>query len=91
LVLVTSLVIPGRQSISLGFDSTGVPLPLVPANRVLLLPVIGVFFTILNVVSGLYFFRMERTKASALLVWAAGAAALLLLIIATLSILLSGS
>lgn len=72
MLLVTSLLIPVNSSISLGYDINGMPLPPVNSNRLLLLPIISIFFTILNLVLGTFFFRRLETRKISYFIWAAG-------------------
>lgn len=87
LMAVTSLIIPGRQSISLGFDSAGIPLEPVSTSRLLLLPIISVIFMLIDVITGLFFFRKMATRPIAYFVWWAGVVTSVLLIVSVIVLL----
>jgi hypothetical protein len=72
MLLITSLLIPVNNSVSLGYDVNGVPLPPVNSNRLLLLPIISILFTILNLVIGMFFFRHLETRKISYFIWATG-------------------
>ena len=84
LMAVTSLMIPRRQMISLGFDSTGIPFEPVSASRLLLLPIISVSFMLIDIISGLFFFRRKETQPISYFVWIAGVVTAALLILAVI-------
>jgi hypothetical protein len=54
LLVTVSLAVPGRSQVVLGFLPDSQP---VPAIRLLLLPAISIFFFLLDMLLGLYFFR----------------------------------
>lgn len=72
LVITASLLIPLKPVVSLGYDLQGTLLPPVRSNRLLLLPIISVIFTIFNLVAGTFFFRRIETRMISYFVWAAG-------------------
>lgn len=72
LIIVTSLMIPARQTISLGYDSYGTLLPQVNSNRLLLLPVIATLFAFFDLIAGTFFFRRLETRVISYFVWGAG-------------------
>ena len=86
LIALVSALIPTRQILSMGVDAAGQPLEPVSANRLLILPLLGSFALILNVVVGLFFFRQQQQKPAAYTIWAVGVITPLLLIIAALII-----
>jgi hypothetical protein len=65
LLALVSLVIPSRQTVSLGFA----PADRVPAVQLLLLPVINGFFYLSQLLLGMYFFRREVERVLAYLAW----------------------
>jgi len=83
-----SLIIPGRVSTSLGFYSSGAPLPPGPAAQMLLLPILGSFVFVVDLASGLFFYRHKEHRTIAYFVWGSGVVTALLLIIGVLFILL---
>lgn len=66
------LVIPGRESISIGFYPNGEPLPPVPAGQVLLLPILGSFIFVFDLVAGFFLYRRAETHLAALMIWGCG-------------------
>jgi hypothetical protein len=69
LLVLVSLSIPARQTVSLGFDSDGTPTAGVPAVQLLLLPLLNGFFYLAEVLLGLFFFRRESGSDLAYLLW----------------------
>ena len=88
LFVLVSLLIPVRSSTSLGFYPGGAPLPGVPSIQLLLLPVLSVFFYLVDFLVGLFFFRWKPYRPLAFLVWGSSLLTTLLLVIATVLILL---
>ncbi len=82
-----SLVIPGRQTIALGFDPNGVPLAPVSAARLLLLPFLCIFVVLVNIALGLFFYRRPEQQKVAILLWIAGIVLPLLLTVSMLFLL----
>lgn len=82
LMLVTSLLIPFREVVSLGFDRMGLPLEAVPSSRLLLLPVIGLAMNLVDLIGGFYVYRRPDTRVTAYFLWAAGIVTSILLLIA---------
>lgn len=78
-ILVGSLI-PGRSSVTLGFDAFAQPLPAVPAEQLLLLPVLAILFAIINLATGVYFYRRESERPVAFTIWIAGVFAALVFI-----------
>lgn len=86
LVVLTSLLIPTRQVISLGITPAGNALEPVASTRLLILPLLGSLAFVLNVIVGLFFFRHEEQQPVSFAIWAAAVLTPLLLIAATLVI-----
>ena len=84
LLILVSIVIPGRTEISLGYDAVGVPLASVPASRMLILPIIGIFLYAFGLIGGAYLFQKEESKPVSQLMWAGGVLTPILLLIAAL-------
>lgn len=87
LLILVALSIPGYTTVSLGFDAHGAPLEPVPAQLLLLLPVLGIFAFIANLTLGLFFYRHDADRPVAFMLWIASAFTPALLILATLIIL----
>lgn len=86
LVVLVALTIPNRTAVSLGFDAAGAPLEPVPAQFLLLLPVLGFFAFIANLTVGLFFYRRDADRPVAFMLWITSAFTPTLLILATLII-----
>ena len=71
LVLLTwiSLAIPGRDQVHLGFRADGSPGDLVPAARLMLLPVLEGLMILVNFFLGLFFYRREESQYLSYLLW----------------------
>lgn len=82
-----SLLIPARSSISLGFYPNAAPLPGVPAEQLILLPILGIFIYLIDLTTGVFFFRRERQSLIAFLTWGSAVVSALLLILAVVFIL----
>lgn len=67
----TALVIPARQTVSLGFYPNGLPLPPVPSEQLVLLPILGSFVYLADLAIGLFFYRRENSRLVAYLMWGA--------------------
>jgi len=84
LLILVSIIIPGRSLLSLGYDASGLPLEPTAASRMLILPVIAIFLYAISLIGGAYFFRKESTHMVSQLMWLGGALTPVLLLIATL-------
>ncbi len=82
LFVQVSLIIPARTSISLGFDAQGIPQPPVPSRQLMLLPVLGIFAYVVDLLGGMYFYRRLEHKPVAFLLWISSAFTPLILILA---------
>ena len=83
LLILVSIIIPGRSFLSLGYDIFGGPLEPVAASRMLILPIITIFLYVISLIGGAYFFRNESTRPVSQLMWLGGVLAPVLLLIAT--------
>ncbi|GAP15642.1 protein containg bacterial PH domain [Longilinea arvoryzae] len=86
LLVLASLLIPGRAQISLGFNPAGLPLEAGPAARLLLLPVLAAFCYVADLILGLFFYRNDPQRPVAYLLWVAGVLTPLLLIFAVIGL-----
>ncbi len=71
LIIGISMMIQSREAIHLGFQANGNPGEFVPANQLILLPIINSSFIIFDLLLGLYFFRNNGAKPLSYLLWAA--------------------
>lgn len=90
LLVWVSLVIPGRGQVVFGFRPGSQSGDLVPAVRLLLLPILNTFFFLIDFFLGLFYFRREERQSISYLVWGAGVLTPLLFLIAVWFILQSG-
>ncbi|KPL83917.1 hypothetical protein SE15_01480 [Thermanaerothrix daxensis] len=81
LLTLASLLAASRLTISLGYTPQGQPLPPVPAQRLMLLPILGALTYGSGFALGLYFYRQEEGRAKAYLLWGGGIVTLTLLLI----------
>jgi len=87
LFVLVSLFIPGLDSVSLGFSSSGQLLPPVPAAQLLLLPLLGGFAFLMDTLAGAYFYRYDPWRPVAYLMWASSTLTPALLIAAVFFLL----
>ena len=88
LAVLTSLLIPYRQIVSMGIDAAGRPLAPVAANHLLILPLLGGAAWIADVVLGFYFFHEEDQHYVSFLLWSGAVLTPVLLMIALLIMVL---
>ncbi len=88
LFVSVSLAIPMHTSVSLGFYPNGAPLPSGPAAQLLLLPILVAFIFLVDLPSGLFFYRRQNERLIAYAIWSGGLLATLLFGAAALIILL---
>jgi len=84
------LTIPPRSQVRLGYLPNVSSGSLVPAVRLMLLPVLNTFFCLANILLGLFFFRREESQPLSYLLWGSGILTPLLFMIAVLLTLYSG-
>jgi hypothetical protein len=82
LFMVVGLVIPSRASIALGWRSSGLPVEPGPPERLLLLPVLGTFTYVLDLLVGLYLYRFLPLRPVSFLLWVGAVITPILLIAA---------
>jgi len=72
LVIWVGILIPALQQIPFGFDATGSPNIFVPSTQLILLPLISTLMYILGIIAGLYFYRWDKQRILAFIVWITG-------------------
>ncbi len=80
--VLAALIIPTRQSISLGYDAARQPLDPVSPERILLLPLLGSVTYTIDLIAGLFFYRREDQRKVAYLLWASSVLTPVLLLLA---------
>ena len=84
LVAWVGILIPSLSQVPLGFDPFGVPNVTVPSGRLILLPLISALMFITGLIAGLYFYRWEKQRPLAFVVWISSTLCALLFLIAVL-------
>jgi hypothetical protein len=82
LFILAGLIIPTRQAVSLGYDALRNPLDPVPADHLLLLPLLGATFYVVDLIAGLFFYRRDEQRPVAYLLWGSSVITPLLLFLA---------
>lgn len=72
LFIVVSLMSSSRPAIPLGFAADGQTLPPVPSEQLLLLVVLGTFSLVVDLASGVFFYRQEANRPLAYILWGTG-------------------
>ncbi len=89
--LVSGFVIANHQILPLGYNTQGLPLDFVPAEQLLLLPVINTFVWVGDSILGLIFSRRLDETIVAYFVWIGGVLTSILLILAVFLFAAAGS
>ena len=84
LVVWVGILIPALAQIPFGFNAFGVPNETVPAVRLILLPLVSTLMFIIGVAAGLYFYRWEKQRPLAFIVWISSTVCALLFLMAVL-------
>ena len=87
LFVFTSVFIPTRATISMGFDNKGNPMPSGPSETLLLFPVLAGLAFGVDLISGFYFYRREDSPLLAYLTWASSCVIPILLLIVMVKLL----
>ena len=87
LFVFTSIFIPTRSSVSMGFDNKGSLMPPGPPETLLLFPVLAGLAFGLDLISGLYFYRREESPLLAYIVWSSSVIIPILLLIVMVKLL----
>ena len=81
-----SLIIPSFSSVGLGFNADGT-VNAVPSLQLIILPLSSTFLALTGFLTGLYYFRWEKTQMISFVLWASSALSSLLFLIAVLFII----
>ncbi len=82
LLAVAILLIPAHPAIFLGYDAAGRPLEPVSAERLLLLPFLCGVEYVVNVLVGLFFYRLNEQRLVSYILWGSSSLLPLLLLLA---------
>lgn len=81
-----SLIIPSTPQVALGLQAPGGPLQTVPSSQLMIFPVASLLLTVAGWAAGLYFYRWDRERTLAFIVWGSGTLSSLLFLLAVLFI-----
>jgi PH (Pleckstrin Homology) domain-containing protein len=84
LVIWVGILIPALQQIPIGFDAFGAPNATASAVRLILLPLISAGMFVIGIAAGLYFYRWEKQRPLAFIVWGSSSLCALLFLLAVL-------
>jgi hypothetical protein len=84
LITWVGILIPSLSQIPFGFDPFGVPIELVSSSQLILLPLVSGLMFITGIAAGLYFYRWERQRPLAFIIWVSSTLCALLFLLAVL-------
>lgn len=84
LIVWVGILIPSLGQIPFGFDALGAPNNPTSSGRLILLPLLSGLLFIAGIITGLYFYRWERTRPLSIIVWISSALSALLFLMAVL-------
>ncbi|MBE0683900.1 MAG: hypothetical protein IH589_18505 [Anaerolineales bacterium] len=87
LFIWASLIIPSTPRVALGQQFAGGTLETVPSSQLIIFPVASFLLAIIGWVAGLYFYRWERERVLAFIVWGSGTLTSLLFLLAVLFVI----
>ena len=79
-----SLIIPTTPRVALGPQFAGGALETVPSSQLIIFPVASLLLSVIGWVAGLYFYRWEKERPLAFIIWISGALSALLFLMAVL-------
>lgn len=87
LFIWASLIIPSTPRIALGPQFVGSALETVPSSQLIIFPVASLLLSVVGWIAGLYFYRWERERVLASIVWGSSMLTSLLFLLAVLFII----
>jgi hypothetical protein len=87
LFIWASLIIPTTPRVALGPQFVGSALETVPSSQLIIFPIASLLLSVAGWVAGLYFYRWERERVLAFIVWGSSTLTSLLFLIAVLFII----
>ncbi|MBI5352355.1 MAG: hypothetical protein HZB50_06920 [Chloroflexi bacterium] len=84
LFIWASLIIPTTKFVMLGPQFTGSTLETVPSTQLIIFPLASLLLSVAGWVAGLYFYRWEKERVLAFIVWASSSLTSLLFLLAVL-------
>jgi len=76
------ILIPSLSQIPFGFNTLGVPNETAPSTQLILLPLVSGFMYVTGIIAGLYFYRWEKQRPLAFIVWISSMVCALLFLMA---------
>jgi Bacterial PH domain len=86
LIVWVGILIPSLTQVPFGFDAFGAPRNIFPSVRLIVLPLLSMAMYVAGVTAGLYFYRWEKQRPLAFIVWASSSLCALLFLMAVLFI-----
>ena len=87
LFIWASLIIPSTPIVALGPQFVGSALETVPSSQLIIFPVASLLLSVAGWIAGLYFFRWEKERVLAFIVWGSSMLMSLLFLLAVLFII----
>ena len=87
LFIWASLIIPTTPLVALGVQASGGALETVPSSQLIIFPVASLLLAVAGWIAGLYFYRWDRERTLALIVWGSSTFTSLLFLLAVLFII----
>ena len=84
LIAWVSLLIPSLTQIPFGFNPFGTPNEIVSSSQLILLPLVSGLMFVVGITTGLYFYRWDRQRPLAFIVWGSSTLCAVLFIVAVL-------
>ncbi len=81
-----SLIIPLTPQVALGVQAPGIGPQTVPSSQLMIFPVASLLLAVAGWIAGLYFYRWDRERTLAFIVWGSGTLSSLLFLLAVLFI-----
>jgi len=84
LIVWVGILIPSLSQIPFGFNALGIPNATASSTQLILLPLVSAFMFIIGLAAGLYFYRWEKQRPLAFIVWVSSTLSAVLFLIAVL-------
>lgn len=84
LMIWVGTLIPSLSQIPFGFNALGVPDEVAAASQLILLPLVSGFLFLIGIIAGLYFYRWEKQRPLAFVVWISSSISAALFLMAVL-------
>ncbi len=84
LVIWVGILIPSLSRVAIGFNAFGAPNATTSSVRLILLPLISALMFVIGLIAGLYFYRWEKQRPLAFMVWGSSTLCAILFLMAVL-------